>query len=149
MPFQKVLIAVDSDPVALHAAEVGVELARAVGGQVALICVIDRSAVDAAAPETPREDLLAEARDHARRVIAELGPKLLGPKLAPGPDAQTFIPEGRPDEEIVKAAQLWPADLIVIGSHGRGGLGRVLLGSVAEAVMRHAPCPVLVVRNKG
>jgi len=144
MPFQKVLIAVDSDAVAMHAAEVGVELARAVGGQVGLISVIDRSAADAAAPEMPRDELLAEAREHAAGVIAEWIPK-----LEPGPSAVTFSPEGLPAEEIVKAAQSWPADLIVIGSHGRGGLGRVFLGSVAEAVMHHAPCPVLVVRAKG
>jgi len=46
----------------------------------------------------------------------------------------------------VKTAHEWPADLIVTGSHGRHGLGRVLLGSVAEAAIRHAPCSVLVVR---
>jgi universal stress protein A len=53
---------------------------------------------------------------------------------------------GKPAAEIVNAAKEWPADVIVIGSHGRAGVTRVLLGSVAEAVMRHAPCPVLVVR---
>jgi len=142
MPFGKILLAVDSDPVAVHAAGTGVELARALGAQVALICVIDRGAADAAAPEMPRDELLAEARDQAHAVIAEQGPK-----LAPG--AATFTPEGHPAEEIVAAARTWGADLIVIGSHGRGGLGRVLLGSVAESVMRHAPCPVLVVRAKG
>jgi nucleotide-binding universal stress UspA family protein len=46
----------------------------------------------------------------------------------------------------VRAAKAWPADLIVIGSHGRAGIVRTLLGSVAEGVMRHASCPVLVVR---
>ncbi|MGE5112215.1 MAG: universal stress protein [Acidobacteriaceae bacterium] len=48
---------------------------------------------------------------------------------------------------MVKAANEWPADLIVIGSHGRGGVERLLLGSVAESVTRHAACPVLVVRG--
>jgi len=143
MPFQKILIAVDSDPVAMRAAEVGVELARAVNGQMALVSVIDRSTADAAAPETPRDELLAEAREHAAAVIAEWIPR-----LDAGPAVLTFSPEGHPAEEIVKAARTWAADVIVIGSHGRGGLGRVFLGSVAEAVMRHAPCPVLVVRAK-
>lgn len=142
MPFKKVLIALDDDPVALHAAEVGVELARAVSAETAFISVMDRSAADAAAPEMPRDELLAGARDHARGVIADWVPK-----LAPGA-AQTFTPEGHPSDEIVAAAKAWAADLIVIGSHGRGGLSHVLLGSVAEAVMRHAPCPVLVVRGK-
>lgn len=143
MPFKKVLIAVDSDPVAVHAAEVGVDLAKVVGAQVALISVIDRSAAEAAAPEVPRDELLAEAREHAASVLTDLVPR-----LAPGGAAESFSPEGHPGEEIVATAKAWSADLIVIGSHGRSGLGRALLGSVAEAVMRHAPCPVLVVRSK-
>jgi nucleotide-binding universal stress UspA family protein len=144
MPFSKVLICVDSDPVAVHAAEVGVALAAAVGGRIALINVIDRTPSEVAAPETPRDLLVAEARDHTREVVAAWAAR-----LAPDVAAETFTPEGHPAEEIVAAAKAWSADLIVIGSHGRGALSRVLLGSVAEAVMRHAPCPVLVARGKG
>lgn len=62
--------------------------------------------------------------------------------------ALEFLVEGAPAAEIVKAALEWPADLVVIGSHGRGGLQRAILGSVAKAGMRRAPCPVLVVRTK-
>lgn len=52
-------------------------------------------------------------------------------------------------QKIVNAAPVpAPADLIVIGSHGREGMPRALLGSVAETVVRHAPCPVLVIRAK-
>ncbi|HEX4180904.1 MAG TPA: universal stress protein, partial [Caulobacteraceae bacterium] len=77
MPFKKVLIALDSDAVAIHAAEVGVELAHAVGAEIALVSVMDRSAAEIAAPEMPRDELLAESRDHALRVIAEWAPKLV------------------------------------------------------------------------
>jgi nucleotide-binding universal stress UspA family protein len=56
------------------------------------------------------------------------------------------VQTGTPATAITKAAKDWPADLIVIGSHGRSGMRRALLGSVAEGVMRNAPCPVLVVR---
>lgn len=143
MPFQKVLVAVDSDPVAVKAAEVGVELATALAAELALISVADRGLADAAVPEMPRDELLTDAREHARQVIADLAPK-----LAPGTTTLTFMPEGEPAEQIVKTAEAWQADLVVIGSHGRGALGRMLLGSVAEAVMRRAPCPVLVVRGK-
>jgi nucleotide-binding universal stress UspA family protein len=107
---------------------------------VALICVIDPSL--AAAPESgyPASELIALARKDARRLLAELGQRA-SVKSAP----VEFIPVGKPPAEIVKEAKEWPADLIVIGSHGRRGIQRFLLGSVAEAVVRHAPCPVLVV----
>jgi nucleotide-binding universal stress UspA family protein len=52
---------------------------------------------------------------------------------------------GDPAHEIVAAAREWEADLIVLGTHGRQGIGRMFLGSVAETVLRHAPCAVLVI----
>lgn len=58
------------------------------------------------------------------------------------------IRTGRPPKEIAEVANQIDADLIVIGTHGRTGLSRVLLGSVAEEVVRHAPCDVLTVRTK-
>jgi nucleotide-binding universal stress UspA family protein len=57
------------------------------------------------------------------------------------------LAEGDPAEEILRAAEEEGADLIVMGTHGRGGLSRLLMGSVAEAVMRKALCPVLTVRG--
>jgi nucleotide-binding universal stress UspA family protein len=54
---------------------------------------------------------------------------------------------GRPKEAIVKEAEKWNADMIVLGSHGRGFWGRMLLGSVSAAVVKHAHCSVLVVRK--
>jgi nucleotide-binding universal stress UspA family protein len=63
------------------------------------------------------------------------------------PPPLEFMPVGKPALEIVKSAKEWPADVIVLGSHGRTGVARVFLGSVAEAVLRHAPCSVLVIRT--
>jgi nucleotide-binding universal stress UspA family protein len=54
---------------------------------------------------------------------------------------------GTPANEIARLAQQEQAELIVMGSHGRGGLARLLVGSVAEIVMRKAPCPVLIVKH--
>jgi nucleotide-binding universal stress UspA family protein len=59
----------------------------------------------------------------------------------------TAIEEGIAKSVIVEAASQWPADLVVMGSHGRKGLARFLLGSVSEGVSRHAPCSVLIVRK--
>jgi nucleotide-binding universal stress UspA family protein len=60
----------------------------------------------------------------------------------------TMIPMGRPEEGIVKAAEFKQASLIIVGSHGRTGLKRLLMGSVAERVIGQAKCPVLVVKKK-
>jgi len=53
---------------------------------------------------------------------------------------------GAPSRMIIESATNWGADLIVVGSHGRGFWGRVMLGSVSDAILHHAPCSVLVVR---
>lgn len=60
---------------------------------------------------------------------------------------ETRLAEGDPAREIVAAAKETDADLVVMGTHGRTGLGRLLLGSVAELVLRKAPCPVLTVKG--
>lgn len=56
--------------------------------------------------------------------------------------------KGRPADEILAEADRWNADLVVVGDHNRTVLSRFFLGSTADAVVRHAPCPVLVVRQK-
>jgi len=61
-------------------------------------------------------------------------------------DVQHYLLEGDPAAEIVQMARDSQCDLIVMGTHGRTGLGRLLMGSVAEQVMRKAPCPVLTVK---
>jgi len=60
----------------------------------------------------------------------------------------TMVREGSPSREIIEMARNLPADLIVISTHGRTGLKHVLLGSVAEHLVQHAPCPVFVVRER-
>jgi universal stress protein A len=62
--------------------------------------------------------------------------------------SETLVKIGYASEEIVKAANQLPADLIVISTHGHTGLRHVFLGSVAEHVVQRAPCPVLVVRER-
>jgi universal stress protein A len=143
MSFRKVLVAIDEDPVAAHAAEVGVELAGRLNAQVALIYVIDPALVLNPEGGIGADELAQKAREDAARLVAGFRARLQIDTRAIG-----FIPLGSPGSEIVKAAREWEADVIVIGSHGRRGITRALVGSVAEAVMRHAPCPVLVVRSK-
>jgi universal stress protein A len=141
MSIRRVLVAVDAEPVAAHAADVGIELARSLKAQVALLTAIPPPSAYAADTGIAPAELVAAAEREGKRLLAEFRQNLSLP-----PDSLEFIAVGRASEQIVKAAKDWPADLIVIGSHGRAGLQRALLGSVAEGVIRHAPCPVLVVR---
>lgn len=143
MTFRKILIAVDSEPVAAHAAELGAELARTLGAEMAFANVIDAMLGYPADTGVPPNELIASAKQEAKKLVSDFRQR-----LAPQSTALEFVRVGSPAAEIVKAAKEWPADVIVIGSHGRGGLQRALLGSVAEGVMRQAPCPVLVVRAK-
>jgi nucleotide-binding universal stress UspA family protein len=143
MSFQRILISVDDDPIAAHAASVGIDLARSVGAQLAFVHVIDPALLVAPEDAFVGGDLAVQAQQDSARLMADFRAR-----LPAGTAAMQFVQKGSPGPEIVKAATQWPADLIVIGSHGRRGLTRAVLGSVAEAVMRHAPCPVLVVRAR-
>lgn len=142
MAFQKILITVDDDPLAAHAAEVGVGLARSLNAEIALIHAMDPSLIYSPEAGAVVDEISQHAQQDAARIMADFRAR-----LPSGTSALQFIRQGRPGQEIVRAAKEWPADLIVIGSHGRRGISRAVLGSVAEEVMRHAPCPVLVVRR--
>ncbi len=141
MSFRRVLIAVDSGPIAARAAEIGGDLAHALGSEVALVHAIETPPPYGTEAGVSRDELIADAKREGERLLAGFRQRLMLQ-----PSALEFVVEGKPVDEIVRAARQWAADIIVIGSHGRGGARRALLGSVAEGVMRHAPCPVLVIR---
>jgi len=88
-------------------------------------------------------DLQEELQENAARELGRTISEEVGKAAPAGPIIRT----GAAVREIVDVARTIPADLIVISTHGRSGLKHVLLGSVAEQVVRHAPCPVLVVRE--
>jgi len=139
--FRRILIAVDCEPLSAHAAELGIELASSLGAEVAFVHAITPG-LEQAPGVTPHE-LIAEAEWEARQLVAGLSQH-----LPHGQQHFEFIHTGKPAVEIVRTAKEWAADMIIIGSHGRHGIGRALLGSVAEEVMRHATCPVLVTRSQ-
>ncbi len=127
LAFQRVLVAHDGSPYGAAAWEEALRLAARFGS--ALI----------AATVAPEEEM-NRALDLTRtlREAAE----------SHGVALDTLVLSGRPDEALVKAARFKEADLIVVGSHGRTGLKRLLMGSVAERVIGQAPCAVLVVKKK-
>jgi nucleotide-binding universal stress UspA family protein len=92
----------------------------------------------------------AEAVDRTRPegdVEEDLFTQLRGLKVDPGMRVEYRVEEGWPANEIRAVAREVHADLIVMGTHGRSGIRRMMMGSVAEAVNRHATCPVVTVRS--
>ncbi len=149
-PMARLLCPVDFSPASSAALAQALELAAASGGtvEVAHVCNV---------PSYVRPDLLVWADSMSRPMseVAEESAKaslesLLAP-LTPQNRArvQTSIHFGPPAGTISKLAEARKANLIVMGTHGRHGISLKLLGSVAERVVREAPCPVLVVRPRG
>jgi universal stress protein A len=120
------------------------ELARTFGAKLSLLHVIEAPPypIEGFAPSAVGADLLG---DLERRASTELAQVL--------PDAQEATVEvtravaiGSPSQKIVETAEAEHVDLIVMATHGRTGLSHLLIGSVAERVVRTAPCPVLTIR---
>jgi nucleotide-binding universal stress UspA family protein len=139
MRFQRVLVAIDGSEFAAHALEVASSLASAVNGQIGLVHVIDPKFVGS---ETgvPADQIWALRRADGQGLLDRAASAIPGQ-----PHPWKFLREGTPWKEIVRSAREWPADVIVVGTHGRSGLTRVLFGSTAEGVVRHAQKPVVVV----
>jgi nucleotide-binding universal stress UspA family protein len=90
------------------------------------------------------QKILQERRKEGDALVAQAAKAL----RSAGFTVTTALDEGDTKTVIVGAAHKWPADLVVLGSHGRKGLTRFLLGSVSEGVARHAPCSVLIARGR-
>ena len=141
MNFKRVLIAVDTSAIAAHAAEVGIELARSLKSERAFVHVVDPALMAGTESAIPGEELAALVEQDAKALLDKLSSQ-----AAEGPSALQFLRRGAPASEILNVAREWGADMIVMGTHGQGGVARLLVGSVAEAVLRRASCPVLVAR---
>jgi len=141
MTFRKILVAIDDTALAIHAAKTGISLARALGAEIAPIHVVSIPVAHGRGAGIPESEAAALFQRESLELVRDLRAR-----LQLGDSVEGFMELGDPAEEIVKAAAAWPADLVVIGSHSRSSLGRVLLGSVSEAVVRNSPCPVLLVR---
>ena len=143
MSYSKILIAVDSSEYSMQAAKKGFELAHQLDAKVALLYVIDRSKalgnIDAG---ISAEQSLLILKKEAEQTLDELV------AMYNGNSVMTFMPEGIPSKDILKTAMVWEADLIIVGTHGRTGLLHLLVGSVAEHVIRHSKIPVMVIPSK-
>jgi nucleotide-binding universal stress UspA family protein len=143
MSYSKILIAVDSSEFSMQAAKKGLELAHQTKAEVALIYVVDTSkAIGNIDAGILPEQAMVILKKEVEQTLDELASMYNVDSIL------KFMPEGHPTKDILKTAEIWGADLIVIGTHGRTGLMHLLVGSVAENVVRHSKVPVMVVPSK-
>jgi nucleotide-binding universal stress UspA family protein len=137
---RRVLLATDLEAASDAATGLALDLAHDLGADLLILSVIDPLARRSGAPAR-RVDQVRGLRESAAQAIAERG-------RSRGVVVEFLVWEGDPGEAIVEAAGSEQVDLVVVGSHGRGSMGRLLIGSVSDHVVRHAPCPVLVARSR-
>ncbi len=143
-PFRRLLVPVDFSPPSEAAWAVARRLAGAVGAEVVLLHVTVEAPLYAEGPFTGARarDFYAAARAWAEKTLEQWAAAARAEGLA----VRALVRAGVPHREILAVAGEAGIDLIVIGTHGRGGLERALIGSVADRVVRLAACPVLTVR---
>jgi len=145
--YQQILVPIDGSSTSGHGLAEAIRLAKVTGGRLRLMHVIDELSfaltMDAYAGRAG--DWLEEMRAEATRLLEEAKARA----AAEGVTAEAVLCEnfrGAVPERVAAEAAAWPAELIVLGTHGRRGLGRFVMGSSAEKILRTAPVPVLLVR---
>jgi nucleotide-binding universal stress UspA family protein len=141
----RILVPVDFSEYGAHALRYGCALAQKFGASLHLLNVLEDYyplVPEAGMMLGDKDQYLSGLRAATERELA----KLPEAAWAPGGEVTRTVIVGTPFVEIVRYAREHDIDLIVVGSHGRTGIAHVLMGSVAERVVRKAPCPVLTVR---
>jgi nucleotide-binding universal stress UspA family protein len=155
--YEHLLVALDGSPAAEHVLEHAEALAKAFGSTVTLFRATDtaealmvqtagggQGGVGDVGPLMDPTPILEAEREEAVSYLNAIAARLKQHNL----NVNTEHFEGPPAEEIVERARALDVSLILMTTHGRSGLGRMVFGSVADSVLRHADCPVLVVRVK-
>jgi universal stress protein A len=142
-PLETILVAIDFSKPSQAALEAAIELARVTGAKLHVF-----HAFELPIPAvTPYEVAIPSAYlEETRRAAQARLAQALERAAAAGVDAESHLGEGAAAQAISKAAEELDADLVVMGTHGHTGLKHIVLGSVAERTLRHAPCSVLTVK---
>jgi nucleotide-binding universal stress UspA family protein len=135
----KVLLATDGSKFSQAATQAIISQWRQQGTEVKVLNVVDLPLL---IPTLYAAEFREESLKHGAELVRQAEQLL----TKAGYRVETAVEEGDPKSKIVEDAASWKADLIILGSHGRRGMERFLMGSVSDAVARHAPCSVQVVR---
>ena len=149
--FKKIMIATDGSDCSMLAADKGIELARLSGGTVYAVCVVSMASLSmygdyfSSMGVNPYWELIyEELKNQGQRAVDSV--KGLGETK--GVNVESVLLEGHPVDELIRYAEENGMDMIVMGSLGRTGIDRLLLGSVAGNVVRHSKIPVMVVSEE-
>jgi len=143
--FDKIIIATDGSEFSYLAAKQGVEIARISGGQVVAVYVVDvprLAQLPGYAGIAGTKDQLLESMIHQGQEATEEVERIAADAAVP---CSKVILRGHPSDELLRYSMESGADLLVMGSIGKSGLSRFLLGSVAQKVVEHAKVPVMLV----
>jgi nucleotide-binding universal stress UspA family protein len=146
MNVRTILLPTDFSECASYALPAATSLARLMKARLICLHVVEPVVPSVGwtpvAEPLPVADISEQLEESATREL----PKIARSGECAGLEVEDLIVHGEASAEIVRVAKEKRVDLIVISSHGRTGLGRIFFGSTAEEVVRHAPCPVLVVK---
>jgi nucleotide-binding universal stress UspA family protein len=137
--WKNILVAIDGSRFSEAAAEKAIDFARAYGGDLIVVSVVDVPAEFYGEAPEAWDNLVIRAKGFVDKIKQQAE--------ASGVRTQGFVREAETWQAIIDLSEKQKADIIVMGSHGRTGLKRLLMGSVTEKVIGHAPCPVLVVKG--
>ncbi len=140
----RILVGIDGSDDSLRAADYAMELAKSNGAEVLVVSVLDITSIFKILPRETKKQISALGKQDAGRIFA-IVQKMAEKK---GLDAETEVIESSSSaaDAIINYAKRKVADMIVVGTKGRSGMSKALLGSVASKVVMHSPCPVLVVK---
>ncbi|MFZ3139587.1 universal stress protein [Polaromonas sp.] len=145
--YQRILVPVDGSETSNKALVAALQMARESGGRVRLIHVVEELAYLTGYEQYGgySGELITAMRENGTKVINDA--MAIAQAAGVAADSMLYDELGeRLAEVVANAAREWKADLVVVGTHGRRGVGRMLLGSGAEQILRLAPVPVLVIR---
>jgi nucleotide-binding universal stress UspA family protein len=148
--YQRILVPVDGSATSNAGLDEAIKLAKLTGAGLRLIHMVDEFVYAAGFETFPVDtaDLIGAMKESGSKILEAAKARV----VAAGVKVEAELIEGmalRLADVVVQQAGAWKADLVVIGTHGRRGVGRLLLGSDAEQVLRNATVPVLLVRAEG
>lgn len=141
MTYDKILVPTDGSKAAVDAADEAFDLAEQLDAEVLVVSVVEDALVDDKIYGNPPADV-----ERVREIATNATEDLVEEAESRGIDADPVVVQGSPASEVIEQAEKSGADMIAMGTHGRSGLDRVLLGSVADKVVRQADVPVLTIR---